>query len=104
MEVHISPLNAPTQQYGYMIGKITTLDVALATDAVAQSFTKDGEPVVRLKVTLEKEANTPTGYRWTVGKGLDTPLRDGLSCRAEIIIKRERPISRVFPMLEGSDG
>lgn len=97
MEVRISPLSFPAQEYGFLLGEVQFIGQTIAADPYARSAFPD-EPVIQVVVHL-KAADTPSGYEWTLAEGPDGELRAETPIQATIIVERERPITRVFPMV-----
>lgn len=99
MEVRIAPISVFPQQNGYIKGEIITVGQVPVVNEYAQALLP-GQPAIEVRVKLRQDADTPSGYEWTMGEGPDTQIVPGTVCTAQITTKKERPISRVLPILE----
>ncbi len=83
MEALVSPVSAPSSQYGQVVGRVATVAPAPATrgrllallaenSSVADYFLANG-PVQEVRITMN-EAETPSGLEWTIGTGPDEPV------------------------------
>ena len=109
----ISPASADLAEVTRAVG-----DVDLATSLIARSrqaaFGEGGDPLATLPnqatapvriVTLRLErADTPSGLRWSGGRGPDLSLEDGTPAKGEVVVERRRPVSFVMPFLRWLGG
>ena len=98
MEVRISPLSFPAQEYGFLLGEVLFVGQSIATDDYA-SVAFPNESVVQVVVSLEVDEDNPSGYEWTLGDGPDSDVRADSPVQVSIIVEETRPITRVFPVL-----
>ena len=121
------------QRYGSVVGRISAItpaaadldavsrtvgSTALATSLLATShqeaFGEGGNPLATLgdkatapmvlvTVTLEPAA-TPSGLRWTEGKGPDLPLDNGTPASARVDVDRRSALSYALPFLRWLTG
>jgi HlyD family secretion protein len=61
-----------------------------------------GAPVA-VRAALRVDKATPTGYRWSSGKGPEIELTSGTRCDAEVTTRSQRPIALLLPILD-TDG
>lgn len=106
MEVHITPSTVRSEEYGFLLGKVTAvseypvttekLQQVLGGKELAQKFLQaaNGTPI-EVKVELIPD-KTPSGYLWTSLAGPNQVLSDGTICSAAIAVQRQRPITMVF--------
>jgi hypothetical protein len=103
--VDMTTASAPPSAFGYLRGRVVQvarlpatdgyLDDVLLNSTVADQVTAHG-PVVDVLIALDR-ARTPSGYRWTIGRGPPfAPLTGGLPTRASIMVSRKHPLSYVF--------
>ena len=109
----ISPASADLAEVTRAVG-----DVDLATSLIARSrqaaFGEGGDPLATLPnqatapvriVTLRLErADTPSGLRWSGGRGPDLSLENGTPAKGEVVVERRRPVSFVMPLLRWLGG
>lgn len=106
LEVHIAPSTVRSEEYGFLVGKITAISEypvtaekmqqVLGSKELVQKFSKDanGTPIeVRVELITDK---TPSGYLWTSLIGPSQGIYDGTVCSASVAVKRQRPITMVF--------
>lgn len=108
MEAQISPSTVKREEYGYMEGAVTWVAEfpstargmrrLLANDELVARLMEEGPPI-QVNVELQPSAETPTGYRWSSGRGPDLPITSGTLVGGGVIIRRERPISLLIPTL-----
>ena len=101
LQVHVNPVNAPAAQYGSIVGTVLAVSrVPLSTAALTSLVGANDElaALVRshpapLQVDVRLEADdTPTGFRWTSGRGPADPVRPATVLNADVILKQGRPI------------
>jgi len=49
---------------------------------------------------MERAADTPSGFRWSSSRGPDTIIGPGTLCSAQIVTRKQKPITLVFPFLK----
>lgn len=52
---------------------------------------------IEVTATLQPDPATPTGYRWSIAQGPQTPLMPETPTTARVVVKEQSPISFVFP-------
>jgi len=116
MPVRIEPSTVKREEFGTMVGTVVAISdfpitpqgmaAALHNDNLVNRFSKEGAAYAAT-VSLEQDPETPSGYRWAVGKGPAIRLTSGTLTRAEITTRRQRPLDLVVPLfrrLTGIDG
>jgi HlyD family secretion protein len=111
MEVQIAPTIVRKERYGVMVGRVKSVETfpstrqgmmrVLHNEQLVDSFLADtaGTPIaVRAELTVA--ANTPSGYKWSSGKGPDVVLTSGTRCVGYVTTRTQRPIALVFPALD----
>jgi len=110
MTAQISPVMAPVDQFGYMIGKVTEVGDVPATDgsimarlanSVDLSFvTEGGQPVLEVTASVDIDDKTTSGYRWSSSNGPPFAIPSGTTCDARVVVRETRPIELVIPLLK----
>jgi HlyD family secretion protein len=111
MEVQLVPSVVRKERHGVLLGKLRVVESfpstrhgmmrVLHNDQLVDAFLSEtaGTPIaVRAVLTLDKQ--TPSGYRWSSGKGPDLVLTSGTRCVAYVTTRTQRPIGLVFPALD----
>lgn len=116
MQVQIEPSTVKREEFGMLLGTVETVSdfpmtpqgmaAVLHNETLVTKFSHGGAPYAA-KVVLEQDPATTTGYRWAVGAGPNLHLTGGTLARAEITIRRQRPLDLIIPLirhLTGIDG
>ena len=108
-EVQVSPSTVRREEFGFLRGEVTSVADYPATPAalmrnfqnepLVQSLSGSG-PVTELHVRLFPEPGTPSGYRWSSPLGPRVRLSSGTLVSAQIITRRQKPISLVIPSVK----
>lgn len=108
MEVRISPATIERERYGGIIGKVVGISqFPVTTDAitnvvgnaeVAQTLAAGGSKI-EVFADLDENATSPTGYRWTSGRGPDIKVTAGTTGSVRVTVEDRRPIALVIPIL-----
>jgi hypothetical protein len=104
MEVQVSPSTVSQQDYGVLLGHVSTVGDypatvqgmfrVLGSDELAQTLSSQGASIeVRIEFT---KADTPSGYLWSSPAGPPTPVQSGTFCSATIIFGELHPINMVL--------
>jgi HlyD family secretion protein len=122
-----------SQRYGLVEGRIATISPAsadlaevsravgdpdLASSLITRSrqaaFGEGGDPLATLPdkatapvriVTVSLEAaDTPSGLRWSGGRGPEFTLENGTPAKGEVVVERRRPVSFLLPFLRWLGG
>ncbi|HTU61898.1 MAG TPA: hypothetical protein VMF89_25750, partial [Polyangiales bacterium] len=62
-----------------------------------------GSAPMALRARLQRDDQTPSGYRWSSGHGPSLMLSSGTQLDALITTSTERPISLVFRLFDSTD-
>lgn len=113
MDVQVSPSTVKAAEYGVMSGKVTKVSdypVTLAYltkvlgEDMANNFLMKMQDPIEIIVDLIPDAKSESGFKWSSIKGPPIKIRTGTPAEAKIIIKKQRPITFVFPILESKVG
>lgn len=109
MEARISPSTVKKEEYGYMLGSVTSVSEYPASAKGMMQTLGNEQLVTRLSgqgaslevhVDLVIDDRYQSGYRWSSSKGPPMNINSGTFCDASIIISKQRPISMVIPMFK----
>jgi HlyD family secretion protein len=122
-----------SQRYGLVQGRIASIapasaDLAEVSRAVGDpdlasslitlsrqaAFGEGGDPLailpdkatapVRIVTVRLEAADTPSGLRWSGGRGPELSLENGTAAKAEVTVEQRRPLSFVLPFLRWLGG
>jgi HlyD family secretion protein len=108
MPVRVSPSTVKREEYGSMLGTVTS---AAAFPATQRGMTKllgnealvtklmEAGPLIQVDVALRHDPATPTGYRWSSSRGPTLEISSGTLASGDVVVKEDRPISLVIPTL-----
>ncbi|HXB62152.1 MAG TPA: hypothetical protein VNU94_04795 [Acidobacteriaceae bacterium] len=101
------------EDYGFIRGHVISISEYPATDeelmATLQNETlahalAAGEPVHEVRVEMEQDPDTPSGYLWSTPRGAAFRITPGSLCKVNIITREERPLRLLVPFAKGSLG
>jgi hypothetical protein len=109
MGVHISPVWAKQEEYGFLLGRVRSVSRFPAThegmmrvlgDARLVESLSGGGPVIEIFVELTADENSLSGYRWSNPTGEALDLHSGIPCTLTVVTGQQRPIAALFPILD----
>jgi HlyD family secretion protein len=113
MTVRVEPTTVRREEFGTLVGTVRSISdfpmtpqgmlAVLHNDTLVQRFSREGAPYAAV-VELQRDAASPTGYRWSVGHGPPLRLTTGTLMRAEITTRTRRPIDLVLPNIKRLTG
>lgn len=108
MDAEVSPSNVKREEYGFIRGHVDFVADFPATsaammrnfenNALVQALAESG-PVTEVRATLILNAANPSGFTWSTSTGPQTAITSGTICRVDVVTRREKPISLLFPYL-----
>ena len=106
MPVRVSPSTVKREEYGSMLGKVVWasdfpstargMTRLLGNEALVQRLMEQG-PLIQVNIALERDAKTPTGYRWSSSTGPVVDISSGTLARGDVVVREERPIRLLLP-------
>ncbi len=109
MDAQVSPASFPKQEYGFIKGKVAfgselpvranMLYELTRSQSLDDQLTKDGPPFL-VKIALERDPNSPSGFKWSASEGPEIPVAAGMMGEARVIVDRRRPIELALPALK----
>lgn len=108
MKVQVSPSTVKREEYGSVLGRVTSVSdfpttvdgmrAVLQNDDLARQFSAKGPPYL-VRVALEPDTGTTSGYAWTSQRAAELPLSSGTIGQGEIVVFEQAPITLVVPLL-----
>jgi hypothetical protein len=101
------------EDYGFIRGRVLSVSEYPATDEELMATLRNetlaqklaaGEPVHEVRVEMETDASTPSGFSWSTPRGAAFKVTPGSLCNVSIITREERPLRLLVPFAKGSMG
>ena len=109
MEAHVFPSTIDKEEYGHIIGKVTSvknhvasnfdMKTQLGEESLIEEFSKEGA-VQEVQVTLELDPTTESGYKWSSNKGADVKLSAGTLVSVTVVTENKEPVDVVIPYIK----
>jgi HlyD family secretion protein len=109
MTVELSPTVVKREEFGFIRARVASVAGFPATEAalmrlfenaaLLQSFMSKG-PITEVRVRMLEDASTPSGYRWSSGKGAPVTISGGTLCTAQVVTREQPPASLVIPRIK----
>jgi HlyD family secretion protein len=106
MRVRVSPSTVKREEYGSMLGKVVWaaefpstqkgMTRVLGNEALVAKLMEEGPPI-QVNVALDRDASTPTGYRWSSSTGPSLSISSGTLANGAVVVREERPIRLILP-------
>lgn len=106
MRVRVSPSTVKREEFGSMIGKVVWaaefpstqkgMTRVLGNEALVAKLMEQGPPI-QVNVALDRDASTPTGYRWSSSTGPNLSISSGTLATGAVVVREERPIRLILP-------
>lgn len=111
MPAKIFPKHINLLEYGGIVGQITfvselpinpqSIESSLENTKLVDQFS-DNAPVFKVRVKLIRSNKTASGYLWTTSHGPNDPLSIGTVVTVGVIVRKERPISLIIPIIKST--
>jgi HlyD family secretion protein len=108
MKIHLAPSTVRREEFGYIEGTVTYVSEfpasprgmarTLKNDKLVTSLAGSDAPY-QVFADLTPDPATPSRYHWTSSKGPPMRIESGTLCSANILVRAQRPIDMVVPML-----
>jgi HlyD family secretion protein len=109
MPVKLAPSVIKPEENGYLEGFVDAVSPFPATEqsmlravrnpSLVESLLKGG-PVYEVRVRVEADPRTPSGLKWSNGKGPPTQIASGTLAQGLITVQTRRPIELVVPAIQ----
>ncbi len=109
MTMQVAPGTVKVDQFGYALASVyyvaefPATKVQLMEDFHNETLVKQilsRGTVLEVRASLEKDASTFSGYRWTSSGGPPLKLGAGTECTSSVIVESVSPITLAIPMLK----
>lgn len=110
MQAQVNPTQLKKLEFGSIEGSVVSVSdfpvsenyitAILNNPALTQSFLANG-PVFAIKIQLDKNQNTVSGYKWTTSNGPNSHLTQGSMIAVTITAKKIRPITLFISIAKG---
>ncbi len=111
MTIEIEPSVVRKERHGVLLGRVRTVAHypstragmmgTLRNDQLVEMFIQSaGGAPIAVRAELLPDKATPSGYRWSSGKGPSVTLTSGTQCSVAVVTRTYRPIALVFPSLD----
>jgi hypothetical protein len=112
MEAQISPTIVNKEEYGFMLGRVKAVSdypatpksmmQTLGNEKLVSLLAGQGAPLM-VRIDLIPDSNTKSGYKWSTPGGPPMSIHSGTIMQSAVITHREKPISKVIPLLRSGD-
>ncbi len=109
MMAELTPSTVKREEFGYIIGKVSFVSEFPVTEremlklldnpSLVKQLSAEGVPV-QVNADLTLDSKTPSGYKWSSGRGPRLEISSGTLCSASIIVRELPPIILVIPFLK----
>jgi len=109
MEALISPSTVKKEEYGYILGRVTSVSEYPATSQdILHTLGNEGLVTklagkgasLEMHVDITVVDSTVSGFKWTSAGGPPQKINSGTLCDGSVIISKQRPISMVIPTIK----
>jgi HlyD family secretion protein len=114
MKVQIAPDPVERQRYGSILGTVTSVSAFLVTKEgmasrignaeVVNVLVAQGRPAIEVVATLELDAATFSGYRWSSSQGPELHMTPGTTTTGRVVVEQRAPITYLLPFLRDISG
>lgn len=109
MVIGVAPSVIKQEEYGFIVGTVTHVSdfpaspqgmlKTLRNAELVNRLSEGGAPVM-VRAELQLDPSTPSGFRWSSGRGPSMNIHSGTLCDVNVKVRRQRPITLVIPFLE----
>ena len=110
MTVQISTGTVSSTEYGYLIGRVSSVSSYPVSAEGINSWVgskettnwivqRSGGAAMEVHVDLIKDPDTVSGYLWSSISGAPDKLSAGTACTGSIVVKRQAPLAKAFQKL-----
>jgi len=106
MQARVAPDSVPRSQYGTMVGRVKAVSpvpvpperviLVVGGNASLADYFLTGGPILEVTVVLERDATTPSGYRWSTGDGPPGTITFGTLVEVQVVLAEAAPISHIL--------
>ena len=113
MDAEVSPSTVKREEFGFIRAKVVYVGQFPASfDALMRNFQnetlvnsimKEG-PVTELRVILERDHNTQSGFKWSSSRGPAITITSGTLGTVQVITRKQSPASLLLPYFKNKVG
>lgn len=113
MQVQISPSTVKPEEFGFMLGQVTSvllfpstpegMQRVLRNDQLVKELSQRGSPI-QVTADLLTDPNTRSGFKWSSPQGPPVGIFSGTLCNGSIVVDRKRPVEYVIPKIKETLG
>jgi HlyD family secretion protein len=105
MPAEISP-STLGEEFGFLLGRVVSVGGSPAGfDALMRCFQNEtlvrsmiaGGQVAEVRVSLDPDPATPSGYRWSSSTAEALALTSGTLCSVRVVTRQQHPVNLLFP-------
>lgn len=107
MSARIYPATVKREEYGGIVGEVARVAEypvsargvtrLLGNEGLVQKLFEQGSALIQVDVALARDAETPSGFRWTSSGGPDLQIGSGTPASGGIVVEEERPVRFLVP-------
>jgi HlyD family secretion protein len=108
-EIQVSPSTVKAEEYGFILGKVTSVSyfpstpegmkVVLRNEQLVKELSSKGAPI-EVTALLTKDPTTKSGYKWSSSQGPPTGIFSGTQATGSIVVERKPPVEFVIPKIK----
>ena len=109
MRIQVVPSTVQREEYGFMTGKVSSVDIFpisrdallswLKNDKLVDSVMQKG-PLLSVLGSLDRDPSTKSGFHWSSLKGAEVELTAGTMGTAEVVVSKQPPAALVLPAIK----
>ena len=109
MNIAVIPTTTKQEEYGFIQGIVTSvsdfpvspqyLQTVMQNPVLAQSFTAESSPI-EVRISMVPDPTTETGFKWSSSRGPNDTLTPGISTTGFVIVRSQRPIEMIVPLIK----
>lgn len=112
-QAQISPSTIKREEFGFIQAKVVYVaDYPATPAALMRNFQNDSlvkalvasGPVTELRVVLERDPSSPSGFLWSSSRGPDIALSSGTICNVDIVTREQKPYTLILPFFKAKLG
>lgn len=113
MSVQIAPTSFKREEFGTIRARVVSvsdypatqeaMQRALGNAQLVQTLSGGGAPY-EVRVSLELDPTTPSGYAWSSSRGPSAAIQTGTVCAATVTVEQQRPLTLALPFLRRLTG
>jgi len=105
MAAQVIPAMVKAEEFGFLLGEVTSVSEFPSTDAnIMRVFQNNalaaavaGGPVHEVRIALQRDSGTPSGFKWSSRQGAPITLTPATLCAAKVITREQAPVTLIVP-------